>query len=130
MKKTGEQLREMMQTSPVRAGQRWRHYKGDVYLIEELLIDCNTNEIIVSYINNHWDTPVYGIKFTRPLAEWFDEVEPDIQRFCRVQFRNILATDSEFEMMQILTKNKKEQVDEGLGRMRELWNRISRRFGY
>lgn len=129
MKKSIEELQEMIDSSPVKPSQTWRHYKGSVYKIEELLIDCNTNEVIVAYTCYDWESYT-SFKFTRPLSEWFDEVEPGIQRFCRVRHRNMLMTDDEFKIMETITKNKKEHADEGLGRVRKLLGRISRRIGY
>lgn len=71
----------MIETSPIRAPQTWRHYKGGLYRVEELLIDCNTNEIVVGYTSLDWESGLDSFRFTRPLSEWFDEVEPGIQRF-------------------------------------------------
>lgn len=130
MKKTPEALREMIETSPIRPPQLWRHYKGGLYRVEELLIDSNTNEIIVAYTNLDWESGLDSFRFTRPLSEWFDEVEPGVQRFCRVRYRNVLMTDEEYAMIPTIIKTRKEKADEGLGRMRKRWNRISRSLGY
>jgi hypothetical protein len=127
MKKSIEELQEMIDSSPVKPSQTWRHYKGSVYKIEELLVDCNTNEIMVAYTCYDWNN-LTPFKFTRPLSEWFDEVEPGVQRFCRVRNRNVLMTDEEFAMIPTITKNRKEEADEGLDGMRKLWHRISRYF--
>lgn len=129
MKKTYEQIFDMLGSSPIRVGQTWRHYKGTLYRVEDLLVDCDTNEIILAYTNaDPWEAST--IKFARPLSEWLEEVEPGIQRFCRVRSRTLMMTDDEFEIMETITKNKKETPDEGLVGVRKLWNRISRCFGY
>ncbi len=129
MKKTYEQIFDMLGSSPIRVGQTWRHYKGTLYKVEDLLVDCDTNEIILAYTNaDPWEAST--IKFARPLSEWLEEVEPGIQRFCRVRPHTLMMTDDEFKIMETITKNKKEDTDEGLGRVRKLLDRISRRFGY
>ena len=130
MKKTPEALREMIETCPIRAPQTWRHYKGGLYRVEELLIDCNTNEIIIGYTSLDWESGLESFRFTRPLSEWFDEVEPGIQRFSRVRNVSVYVTEDEYKTIQTITKNKKESADEGLGRMRKLFSRVSRYFGY
>lgn len=130
MKKTPEALIEMIETSPVKVQQTWRHYKGGVYRVEKLLTDSNTNEIVVGYTSLDWESGFGSIIFTRPLSEWFDEVEPGTQRFCRVRNIPVYATEDEYKTIQTITKNKKENTDEGLGRMRKLLSRISRYFGY
>ena len=129
MKKSQSELFDMLEASPVRVGQTWRHYKGTLYKVEDLLVDCDTNEIILAYTTaDLWEAST--IKFARPLSEWLEVVEPGIQRFCRVRSRTLMMTDDEFKMMETITKNKKEDIDEGLGRMRKLWNGISRRLGF
>lgn len=131
MKKMYCELFNMLKTSPVRVGQLWRHYKGDIYKIEDLLVDCNTNEITLAYT---YADPIKAstIKFSRPMSEWLEEVEPGIQRFSKVCYRSLPLTEREFEMVQpLIGKNyKEEKANERLGRMRKLLGRISRRFGY
>lgn len=131
MKKTYEQLFDMLGESPVKVGQIWRHYKGSIYKVEDLLVDCNTNEITVVYTSaDPWE--VSSVKFSRLITEWLEEAEPGIQRFSRVRTYSFLLTQREFEMVQpLIGKNyKEEKANERLGRMRKLLDRISRSLGY
>lgn len=131
MKKSQSELFDMLAESPVKPGQIWRHYKGGTYHIEDLLVDCNTNEIDVVYtIHDPFETT--SIKFTRPLSEWFDEVTPGIQRFDRLRNRTFWVTERELKMIEPLIGNNYKEVkaNERLGRMRKLWNGISRRLGF
>ena len=131
MKKMYCELIDMIGSSPVKVGQLWRHYKGDIYKIEDLLVDCNTNEIILAYTYTD-PYEASSIKFSRPMSEWLEEVTPGVQRFSKVRYRSLPLTDREFEMVQPLIGNnyKEEKANERLGRMRKLLGRVSRRFGY
>lgn len=48
-------------------GSIWQHYKGDLYLIEGLVMKESTEEIEVCYSNVKRPLP---IPWTRPLSEW------------------------------------------------------------
>ncbi len=55
---------------PVKPGTNWRHYKGKNYVVQNLAIDCNTNEVVVVYSNPSFSQ----ILFTRTLAEWNEDL--------------------------------------------------------
>jgi hypothetical protein len=67
------------------ARERFRHYKGDLYEVVSLALHSNDDEWMVVY------KPLYenavAPLFTRPLREWFEEVEwegKSIPRFTSV----------------------------------------------
>jgi hypothetical protein len=129
MKKSISELNEMTLKCPVQPGELWRHYKGRLYKVLQLVIDCNTNEVVVIY--EFMDDDFNITTFCRPLSEWTDEVAPGVLRFARVKHRSLLLTDAEYNQLRTEQKiNKKEDANEGLGRMRKLLGRISRCFGY
>ena len=57
-----------MQIAP---GSRWQHYKGEKYVVVDLVIIERTNEMGVMYRSLERPT----VTFMRPLIEWQDVVE-------------------------------------------------------
>ena len=55
-----------------KAGEVYKHYKGDLYKVVDLALHSNDEEWMVVY------EPLYECEvklFTRPLREWSEEVE-------------------------------------------------------
>jgi hypothetical protein len=73
-------LKQEIEASEVKPNDIWKHYKGDYYLVKEIAIDCNTNELLVIY-TNIMNTEVEGVMFSRTHREWTEEVEPGVKRF-------------------------------------------------
>ncbi len=66
-------------------GEVYRHYKGDSYRVVELALHSNDEEWMVMYepLYENPDAPF----FTRPLREWWQEVEWEgkkVQRFTKI----------------------------------------------
>lgn len=94
MKKSLRELNELVHSCPVRQAQLWRHYKGTIYEVKDVVIDCNTNEPVIVY----WPyDQVEFVKFSRPLAEWLSETEDGQPRFSRVRKREMYLTDDEYQ---------------------------------
>lgn len=93
MKKSVSELLEMIDNCGVRKGQHWRHYKGDVYEVKNIVVDCNTNEPVVVY----WlEGVLHYIEFCRSLDEWNSTTEDGEPRFVQVRKREVFFTDEEF----------------------------------
>ena len=66
-------------------GEVCRHYKGDLYKVFELALHSNDGEWMVVY-SPQYECPDAHL-FTRPLREWFEEVEwegKSVQRFAKM----------------------------------------------
>ncbi len=66
-------------------GEVYQHYKGDQYRVKLLALHSNDDEWMVVYepLYENPDAPF----FTRPLREWFEEVEWEgktVERFASV----------------------------------------------
>lgn len=80
MSKT-EEFNEKLKEARLRFQQSavWKHYKGGIYQIVNFSIDTDNTEVRVEY--RRVDGPGYDqqvesdIHFSRPSAEWFDDVE-------------------------------------------------------
>lgn len=73
-------LKQELEASEVKPNDIWKHYKGEYYLVKDLAIDCNTNELIIIY-TNFTRPELDGVLFTRTHSEWTDQVEPGVKRF-------------------------------------------------
>lgn len=62
----------------VRAGQRWRHFKGGVYTVVAVGIDEPTLNPVVIYAGHD------GIVWVRTLSEWIRLAKPGVPRFQRM----------------------------------------------
>lgn len=64
----------------VKPGSKWRHYKGGEYVIKDIVVQEEDNELAVIYQPlAHPD-----VCFTRPLLVWDEQVDWDnqtVQRF-------------------------------------------------
>lgn len=79
-KKPAIVLKQEILTSEVKPNDIWKHYKGEYYLVKNVAIDCNTNELTIVY-ENFTQPEMEGILFTRTHKEWTEEVEPGLKRF-------------------------------------------------
>lgn len=52
-------------------GRRYRHLKGDIYIVSEIAIDWENLGLIVIY--KDWENP--SLAWTRPLKEFISSVE-------------------------------------------------------
>lgn len=98
MKKTRNELINLMSNAITRPDSLWRHNKtGKLYKIVDNVIDCNTNEIIVTYTlvdPMPFGSSLYGFIFARTLAEWLEEVNGK-PRFERVSGVTLYMTAAE-----------------------------------
>lgn len=76
-----QMLAEAKQKVPI--GSRWRHYKGNDYTINLLVITEEDNQVAVVYTPlKHPETT-----FVRPLSVWLESVEWNgdmVQRFSKI----------------------------------------------
>ena len=68
----------------------YKHYKGDLYMVEGIAVHSETDEQLVVYRALYGDAKLY----CRPLTMWFDEVDKNGQKF-------------RFELQEIESKNQK-----------------------
>lgn len=52
-------------------GRTYRHFKGTIYEVEDLILDAENDIRVVIYCNSD------GIRFTRSLASWMQKVAPE-----------------------------------------------------
>lgn len=93
MKKSKEELRALIQDAYNKGlvnESTWRHYKGETYVVLDVAIDCNTNEVMVVYYHESDE----HVLFTRPLKEWLEETEHGL-RFEQVFEYLVEATPGE-----------------------------------
>ena len=74
-------LADAIQLVPL--GSHWRHYKGNDYRVEQLVIQESDNQVAVVY------TPLKHLEtsFVRPLDAWLARMpngEDTVQRFTRI----------------------------------------------
>lgn len=102
MKKTIQQLEKSVTESISNHGlytnSVWKHYKGELYKVLNLSVDCNTNELLVNYIleNTSFSSETYlnSVIFTRNILEWFELID-DNPRFTRVKEYKVYMTKEE-----------------------------------
>tara|TARA_B000000477_G_scaffold95990_1_gene83316 strand:- start:322 stop:546 length:225 start_codon:yes stop_codon:yes gene_type:complete len=60
----------------------YQHYKGGTYKVLHLAKNTTNDEITVVYQSQE-----FGSYYTRPLSEWFDDIEKEnCKRFCLMEF--------------------------------------------
>lgn len=60
-----------MINSDIRAGQAWRHFKGNTYYVLHLAKHSETGEALVIYVKDDGD----GTVWARPASMWLEVVE-------------------------------------------------------
>lgn len=65
--------------------ERWRHWKGNIYLVEGAARAHHTKEELVIYRREGSDPA--DLPEARPLSEFLDEARPGVPRFTRLQNR-------------------------------------------
>lgn len=93
MKIDRDTLINIKKSCDIRPGQRWKHYKGDIYEVHSIAFDCNTNEIVIVYYNQK--DYQREVLFTRTISEWHEVVD-NKQRFELCNNYNIYLTHSEY----------------------------------
>jgi hypothetical protein len=60
----------------------WKHYKGGVYRVDDVVFDTAIDDVSILYFRiggPGFDASLEGdILFARPLNEWFDTIEVDV----------------------------------------------------
>lgn len=68
----------------------YKHFKGDLYLVEDIVYNCETEEKMIAYRALYGDTKVW----VRNYDNFFEEVNKNGQKY-------------RFELQHIESKNKK-----------------------
>lgn len=90
MKKSKEELTKILNNTyqEIPTGSFWQHYKGNIYVVKGLTVDCDTNEIYIVY-NEYMNS---SIIFSRLYKSWVSFVldsEIPIKRFVRVEPKEV-----------------------------------------
>jgi len=72
----------------------YKHFKGDYYLVKDVVIDSETKEEMVLYQGLYWDC----LRYVRPKTMFLSEVDHEKYPNVTQKFR--------FELMDIESKNK------------------------
>jgi len=72
----------------------YKHFKGDYYLVKDVVIDSETKEEMVLYQGLYWDC----LRYVRPKTMFLSEVDHEKYPNVKQKFR--------FELMDIESKNK------------------------
>lgn len=90
MKLNQSELLESIEPVEAMVGQTYVHYKGDIYRVTGVSIDCNTSEPRVHYCKIGMDR----ITFSRPYSEWNQMVDDKTARFERVRLEMFYMKDN------------------------------------
>lgn len=67
----------------------YKHFKGDYYLVKDVVLDSETKEKMVLYVALYGD----GLRYVRPLDMFLSEVDhlkyPKVEQQYRFQLQNI-----------------------------------------
>ena len=72
----------------------YKHFKGDLYIVEDIALDSNTLEKIVVYRGLYEDSPLW----TRPLDDFIEKVNKDKHPEVTQEYK--------FELQKIESKRK------------------------
>ena len=104
MKKSKDELINLLAASPVQMNQRWRHEKtGNIYLVDNVFVDCDTNDLIVGYRPCDRFSNMEGIYFCRPLSAFKE-------KFSRVEEVSLWLTHEDLKKIEGVLK-KTDEVD-------------------
>lgn len=65
----------------IKPNSLWRHYKGGVYIVKELVVLESNGELFVAYNRKH--NPVQH-NWIRPAREWEQKVQETKSRFTHI----------------------------------------------
>lgn len=99
MKKTLQELDELILKAKFDYGlfedSMWRHYKGQLYRVLNLSIDCNTDDLLifVNYTKESSNAEVTStnVIFSRNILEW-DNLIDGVPRFVKVNKYQVYMT--------------------------------------
>lgn len=115
-KKSFTELNQDICNTGVKFDHVYRHWKGTLYRVVNIVIDCNTNEPIIVYN----DISQYAIGqaaplFARKVSEWNEVIDDNgTRRFEAVRAVSLMLTEKELQTL------KEKVVDDGLDRMSSL----------
>lgn len=67
----------------------YKHFKGDLYLVEDIGIDSETNKEVVIYRGLYENTPLYVRELEMFLSEVDKNKYPDIKQKYRFELQDI-----------------------------------------
>jgi len=67
----------------------YKHFKGDLYLVEDIAIDSETNKEVVIYRGLYGNTPLYVRELKMFLSKVDKEKYPDIKQEYRFELQDI-----------------------------------------
>jgi len=67
----------------------YKHFKGDLYLVEDIAIDSETNKEVVIYRGLYGNTPLYVRDLEMFLSKVDKQKYPDIKQEYRFELQDI-----------------------------------------
>lgn len=79
----------------VKVNRVYKHFKGDLYLVEDIAINSETNEKYVVYRALYGDNLLYIRPYDMFISEVDHEKYPDIKQKYRFELQNIKSVKKE-----------------------------------